>query len=86
MKHWIALVLCLLMASCASLPKPEVRPMNVNSASRARLEQLPGIGPATAQRIIEGRPYTSPEGLLNIKGVDYEVLKKIKPLITTGEQ
>ncbi|MEK7182954.1 MAG: helix-hairpin-helix domain-containing protein, partial [Patescibacteria group bacterium] len=38
--------------------------VNINSASQAELEALPGIGPVTAQKIIEGRPYSGLEELL----------------------
>lgn len=37
--------------------------LNVNSASKSELENLPGIGEITAEKIIEGRPYTSVEEL-----------------------
>ncbi len=86
MKRWIFLLFCVLLTGCATVFKSEARPTNVNSATRARLELLPGIGPATAQRIIEGRPFAKPEDLLNIKGVDRELLNRIKPLITTGRK
>lgn len=45
--------------------------VNINSASQAELEALPGIGPVTAQKIIEGRPYSGVEELLTRK-----ILKK----------
>lgn len=86
MRRWIILTLCMLLTSCATVFKSEARPTNVNNATRARLELLPGIGPATAQRIIEGRPFIKPKDLLNIKGIDAELLKKIEPLITTGKK
>jgi DNA uptake protein ComE-like DNA-binding protein len=35
-------------------------PVNVNAASRADLETLPGVTPATADRIAENRPYSTP--------------------------
>tara|TARA_Y100001960_G_C14350396_1_gene669232 strand:+ start:344 stop:604 length:261 start_codon:yes stop_codon:yes gene_type:complete len=86
MKRWIILLLCLMLSSCATVFKQELRPTDINRASRARLQLLPGIGPATAQRIIEGRPYIKPDDLLNIKGIDRELLERIKPQITTGQR
>lgn len=45
--------------------------ININTASQAQLEALSGIGPVTAQKIIEGRPYSGVEELLTRK-----ILKK----------
>jgi hypothetical protein len=42
-------------------PQPAGRLINVNAASQAELEALPGIGPVIARRIVEGRPYRSVE-------------------------
>jgi competence protein ComEA len=56
--------------------------ISVNSASAALLDTLPGVGPATAQRIIEGRPYSSLEDLLEVKGIGEKTLQKLRPFIT----
>lgn len=40
------------------------RIVDVNTASRADLESLPGVTPATARRIAENRPYNSPRDLV----------------------
>lgn len=56
--------------------------ISVNSASSAELDTLPGVGPATAQRIIEGRPYNSLEDLLNVKGIGEKTLEKLRPFVT----
>ena len=44
-------------------PRPGGGRININTASQAELEALPGIGPVIARRIIEGRPYRSVEEL-----------------------
>ncbi len=85
MKHWSFVgcaVMGLLWISCATLSQLEAQRIAINTASRAQLETLPGIGPAVAQRIIEGRPYYNSKGLLNIKGIDMQRLKAIEPYIT----
>ncbi|HET9823218.1 MAG TPA: helix-hairpin-helix domain-containing protein, partial [Burkholderiaceae bacterium] len=45
-------------------PGPKVKPVDINSASRAELMKLPGIGGDEADRIIKGRPYPSKAKLL----------------------
>jgi hypothetical protein len=57
--------------------------IDVNSASQAELEKLPGIGPAMAKKIIAGRPYASSADLAK-SGVPAKTLGKITPLISVG--
>lgn len=56
--------------------------ININNASQAQLEALPGIGPVTAQKIISGRPYGSVDDLINKKIVGQSVFGKIKEQVT----
>lgn len=56
--------------------------ININTASSSELVELPGIGPAYAQRIIENRPYQSVEDLLKVPGIGPKTLEKIKDKIT----
>jgi len=56
--------------------------VNLNTASTSQLEALWGIGPVTAQKIIEGRPYQSPEELLSRKIVKSNVYERIKDQLT----
>lgn len=55
--------------------------VNVNTASGAELENLSGIGPVTAAKIITTRPYQTIEDLLNKKAVSKAVFEKIKDQI-----
>lgn len=55
--------------------------VNINTSSQAELESLPGIGPVTASKITNGRPYLAIEELLNKKIVGKAVYEKIKDLI-----
>ena len=61
-------------------------PVNLNTASQAQLETLPGIGAAAAKRIIEFRekngPFKKVEELMNVKGIGEKSFLKLKPLIT----
>ena len=54
--------------------------VDVNTASQAELEALPGVGEATAKKIIEGRPYSSVSALSKA-GISDATLTKIRPLV-----
>lgn len=56
--------------------------ININTASEEMLDSLPGIGPVTAQKIINARPYSSIEELLSKKVVGNKVFEQIKEKIT----
>lgn len=56
--------------------------IDLNSATQAELESLPGVGEAIARRIIEERPYSAVEDLLRVKGIGEATLEKLRPLIT----
>jgi competence protein ComEA len=64
-------------------PDPAGRLVNINTATEAELEALPGIGPGIARRIVEGRPYRSFEELERIKAIGKKRLEEIRPLVTT---
>jgi len=60
--------------------------ININTATAAQLDSLPGIGPVYAQRIIDYRsangPYTSLEQIQNVKGIGPKTYEKFKDKIT----
>ena len=56
--------------------------INLNSATIEELDQLPGIGQTTANKIIKNRPYSNIEELLTKKVVNKGVYEKIKALIS----
>jgi competence protein ComEA len=60
-------------------------PVNVNTAGAAELEELPGVGPALAGRIIEhreSRPFSSVEDLMDVPGIGPAILEKIRARVT----
>jgi comEA protein len=60
--------------------------VNINTATVAELDTLPGIGPSYAQSIIQYRtdhgPFHSIEELTNVKGIGEATLEKIKDKVT----
>jgi competence protein ComEA len=60
--------------------------VNVNTATQAQLEELPGIGPVTALAILQWRTengvFTSVEELLEVSGIGEATLAEIAPFVT----
>jgi len=52
--------------------------ISVNMASQSELESLSGVGPVTAQKIINNRPYTSLDQLVSKKAIGKSLYDKIK--------
>ena len=67
--------------------KPAVT-VNLNTATSAELETLPGVGAKMAARIIEYRqkkgPFKKIEELMNVQGIGEKNFLKLKPQLTVG--
>jgi competence protein ComEA len=63
-------------------------PLNLNTATVAQLETLPGIGKSTAERILEYRDknggFKKIEDLMNVRGIGEKNFLKLKPLVAVS--
>jgi len=75
-----------LPASTESASSSEL--IDINTASLAELDSLPGIGPTTAQKIIDYReqngPFLTKEDIINVSGIGPGTYERLKDLITVG--
>jgi hypothetical protein len=58
--------------------------VDLNNASEKDLESLPGVGPVTAKKIIDHRPYQSVDDLAKA-GVPAKEIERIRPMVTVGK-
>ena len=66
--------------------KTDIEKINLNKATQTELETLPGIGPSTAEKIIEYRKengnFKNIEDIMNVNGIGESKYNKIKDLIS----
>src|SRR6202047_1994274 len=88
--------LLLFFAACFIFPtlsvatkKPQLKPININSASAEELQQVPGIGPVTADKILQMRKsygaFKSVDDLLVVKGLGKKRLEKMRKYLTVSK-
>jgi competence protein ComEA len=69
--------------------KPPLKPININTANSEELQQVPGIGPATAEKILQMRKsygaFKSVDDLLAIKGLGKKRLEKMRKYLTVSK-
>jgi competence protein ComEA len=82
-----ALALAVLLAGSSALAEEKLSGVvNINTASAAELEMLPGIGASRAKAMIEAREakggFKSLDDLLAVKGIGEASLAKLRPHLT----
>jgi competence ComEA-like helix-hairpin-helix protein len=84
------LSLCLLLLVAASATKkPPAQPININTADSTQLQLVPGIGPSTAEKILQMRKsygvFKSINDLMAIRGIGPKRLEKMRKYLTVGK-
>ena len=71
--------------TASSVTKNLTEPRNLNEITAEQLDELPGIGPALAERIIAHRdangPFVRIEQLNDVKGIGDKTMEKLKPYL-----
>jgi competence ComEA-like helix-hairpin-helix protein len=74
--------------AAASGERPAERRLDLNLATAGQLDELPGIGPVLASRIVEHRrragAFRSADELLAVRGIGPHLLERLRPLVAAG--
>ena len=83
-----ALAISLIVSAASGQKHPPSHPLELNSATVEQLQQVPGIGPRTAEAIVNFREKSGPfrriEDLLAIKGITQPKLDKMRPYLSVA--
>jgi competence protein ComEA len=75
-------------ASGSTDPSAPAEPVDLNNATEAQLETLPGVGPATAAAILAYRnahgPFADVDALDDVKGIGPAKLEQLRDLVVAG--
>jgi competence ComEA-like helix-hairpin-helix protein len=78
------LLVSIIRAKDSSLPSPSGSAVDVNIATVRDLQQLPGVGPVLAERIVAARPFGSVDELKRVEGLGSAALERLRPLVSVG--
>ncbi|HXN51545.1 MAG TPA: helix-hairpin-helix domain-containing protein [Candidatus Acidoferrum sp.] len=81
------LAFCFVFAAASgATKKPPLKPININTANSEELQEVPGIGPVTAEKILQMRKsygaFKSVDDLLSIRGIGKKRLEKMRKYLT----
>ena len=79
----VLVALLLIIGNTPGYAQPQKAAIDLNSASEKELESIKGVGPATAKKIIAGRPYKSVDDLSKA-GIPAKTVEEIKPFVKVG--
>ena len=85
----IVLALCVFGAPAFANKKPPATPVNLNTATSEQLQQVPGIGPSTADKILQFRKsygaFKSVDDLRAIRGIGPKRLEKMRKYLVVSK-
>ena len=86
----LPLALCVFLAPySAAKKKPPTQPININTAGSEQLQLVPGIGPVTAQKILQMRKsygsFKSVDDLMAVRGIGPKRLEKMRKYLTVAK-
>ncbi len=86
---FLSVFLSLVFCGIAGAEKhPPSKPIDLNAANVKELQQLPGVGPVTAQRIVDLRQksgrFHRVEDLLAVRGISAKKLDAMRPYVTVS--
>src|SRR5271165_533655 len=83
------LAICLSVSRSFAKKKPPAAPVNLNTATAEQLQQVPGIGPSTADKILQMRKsygaFKSVDDLLAVRGIGPKRLEKMRKYLVVAK-
>jgi competence ComEA-like helix-hairpin-helix protein len=85
----IPFAICLFVSPSSAKKKPPAAPINLNTATSEQLQQVPGIGPSTADKILQMRKsygaFKSVDDLLAVQGIGPKRLEKMRKYLVVAK-